>query len=43
MGARVPPKDLERIKELVRAGEFTTPSDFIRRAISEKLKREAEA
>jgi len=43
MGARIPPRDFERIQELVRSGEFASPSDFIRRAVSEKLAREAKA
>jgi Arc/MetJ-type ribon-helix-helix transcriptional regulator len=37
IGARVPPVDERRIRQLVDEGKFCTASDFIRKAVSEKL------
>ena len=43
VGVRLPPTDDKKIEELVEKGKFLNRSDFIRRAISEKLAREAGA
>jgi Arc/MetJ-type ribon-helix-helix transcriptional regulator len=43
VGARIPPEDVSRTEELVRKGRYLNISDFIRRAVREKLDREETA
>ena len=40
VNAHIPAKDLEAIKHLIRRGAAVNVSDFIRRAVHEKIERE---
>jgi len=39
----MPPADLKKIERLVEAGRFNSASDFVRRAVAEKLEKTVEA
>jgi len=39
VGARLPPADVKKIESLVEAGRFNSASDFVRRAVAEKLEK----